>query len=53
MADPRDAGQVVAALDRAYATADSGLVYLLNDPFLDPLRNDARFKNLLVQLHFV
>jgi tetratricopeptide (TPR) repeat protein len=42
-----------AALDRAYATADSGLVYLLNDPFLDPLRNDARFKNLLVQLHFV
>lgn len=42
-----------AALDKAYAAADSGLVYLLNDPFLEPLRSDARFNALLRQLKFV
>jgi predicted Zn-dependent protease len=42
-----------AALEKAYAARDSGLVYLLNDPFLAPLRNDARYNNLLRQLKFV
>lgn len=42
-----------AALDKAYAARDSGLVYLLNDPFLAPLRSDARYNNLLRQLKFV
>lgn len=42
-----------AALNHAYDTADSGLVYLLNDPFLDPLRTDARYKKLLAQIKFV
>ncbi|WP_160354620.1 TIR domain-containing protein [Sphingorhabdus profundilacus] len=42
-----------AALDKAYAAADSGLVYLLNDPFLEPLRADTRFIALLRQLKFV
>jgi TolB-like protein len=42
-----------AALEKAYAARDSGLVYLLNDPFLAPLRSDARYNNLLRQLKFV
>lgn len=53
LAQWRDAEQAFAALDRAYATADSGLVYLLNDPLLDPIRNDARYKKLLMDLKFV
>lgn len=40
-------------LDRAYAESDSGLVYLLNDPFLEPIRTDVRYKNLLLKLKFV
>ncbi len=42
-----------ATLQKAYDAGDSGLVYLLNDPFLDPLREDARYKALLGQLKFV
>ena len=42
-----------AVLEKAYSASDSGLVYLLNDPFLDPLRSDARYKTLLRQLKFV
>ena len=48
-----DPEKAFAALDRAYVTADSGLVYLLNDPFLNPLRDDPRYKRLLEQLKFV
>lgn len=48
-----DTEEAFGALDRAYATADSGLVYLLNDPFLNPLRDDPRYKKLLEQLKFV
>jgi tetratricopeptide (TPR) repeat protein len=42
-----------ATLEKAYEAADSGLVYLLNDPLLDPLRDDARYKVLLGRLKFV
>ncbi len=48
-----DPEKAFAALDRAYVTADSGLVYLLNDPFLNPLRDDPRYKKLSEQLKFV
>jgi TolB-like protein/Flp pilus assembly protein TadD len=41
------------ALEKAYESADSGLVYLLNDPFLEPVRNDARYKKLLIAMKFV
>lgn len=41
------------ALDRAAAEADSGLVYLLSDPLLEPLHDQPRFKALLRKLHFV
>jgi len=40
-------------LDRALREQDSGLVYLLSDPFLAPLHEEARFKSLLRKLHFV
>ncbi len=41
-----------AALDQAQAEADSGLVYLLNDPLLDPIRPDPRFNILLRRFGF-
>ena len=49
-------GKVQEALDalyRASVEADSGLVYLLSDPFLAPLHDHPRFKALLRELHFV
>ncbi|MGB5078321.1 MAG: TIR domain-containing protein [Sphingorhabdus sp.] len=52
-AQSSDTESAFAALDKAYETVDSGLVYLLNDPLLDPLRGDARYKKLLAALKFV
>lgn len=40
------------ALEKAVAAQDSGLVYLLIDPFLQPLHDQPRFKTLLQRLHF-
>ena len=40
------------ALQRAQEEGDAGLVYLRNDPFLDPLREEAQFKTLLAALGF-
>lgn len=45
--------QALDALEHASAEQDSGLVYLLTDPFLNPLHNQARFQALLHKLHFV
>ena len=45
--------EALDALDRALAESDSGLVYLLSDPFLQPLHNHPRFNSLLRKLHFV
>ena len=42
----------IAALGRARELGDSGLIYARNDPFLDPLRDDARFVELLNRLGF-
>jgi TolB-like protein len=44
--------EAIATLERARALGDSGLIYARNDPFLDPLRGDPRFKDLLNQLGF-
>jgi TolB-like protein/tetratricopeptide (TPR) repeat protein len=45
--------QALDALERALHEQDSGLVYLLSDPFLQPLQMEARFNSLLQRLHFV
>jgi TolB-like protein/Tfp pilus assembly protein PilF len=42
----------IAALLRALAQGDAGLVYVRNDPLIDPLRSDARFIQLLGRLGF-
>ncbi|MEO9468995.1 TIR domain-containing protein [Parasphingorhabdus sp.] len=42
-----------ATLDRARAEGDSGLVYLLNDPFLETLRSEEKYKTLLSKLNFI
>jgi predicted Zn-dependent protease len=45
--------EALDVLEKALAEQDSGLVYLASDPFLQPLHDEARFKSLLRQLHFV
>jgi hypothetical protein len=42
--------EALAALERARAVGDSGLIYLSTDPLLDPIRNQPRFHNLLSAL---
>ena len=45
--------EALNALEKALQEQDSGLVYLLSDPFLLPLQKEARFNSLLQRLHFV
>jgi TolB-like protein len=40
----------LALLDKAYAVRDPGLLWARNDPLLDPLRGEAKFKDLLSRL---
>jgi TolB-like protein len=40
----------LALLEKAYAALDPGLLWAPNDPLLDPLRGEARFKDLLSRL---
>ena len=42
----------VAKLQQARRIGDSGLIYLRNDPLLDPLRKDPRFDGLLASIGF-
>jgi len=44
--------EALERLDRAFQAGDSGLIYARNDPFLDPLRNERRFAELLKTLGF-
>ncbi len=44
--------KALAALEHARSEGDAGLVYLRNDPFLDPLRDTSEFKRLLGALGF-
>jgi TolB-like protein len=48
-----DIDGALAALDKARTARDAGIPYMLNDPFLDPLREDARFNRLLSALGFL
>ena len=45
--------QSLDELEKCVADQDSGLVYLLSDPFLAPLKDEPRYKALLRKLHFV
>jgi TolB-like protein/Tfp pilus assembly protein PilF len=45
--------QALGVLDKCVEAQDSGLVYLISDPFLAPLKDEPRFKSLLRRLHFV
>ncbi|MFM7379378.1 MAG: TIR domain-containing protein [Erythrobacter sp.] len=40
----------LALLEKAYAVRDPGLLWLGNDPLVDPLRSEPRFKDLLSRL---
>ncbi len=40
----------LAALEKAFAMRDSGVLWAPNDPLLDPLRGEPRFKDLLIRL---
>jgi len=40
----------LALLERAYGARDPGLLWAPNDPLLDPLRGEAKFKDLLSRL---
>jgi len=42
----------LAALRRAVAVKDPGVIALPTDPFIDPLRDDPRFKQLAAGLNF-
>lgn len=46
-----DADAALAALERARAVGDSGLIYLSTDPMLDPLRRQPEFLTLLDELN--
>ena len=47
-----DHDQAIAALKNAREANDAGLVQMRNDPLLDPIRKDAEFQRLLVDLGF-
>ena len=47
-----DRNAAIARLEQARRIGDSGLIYLRNDPLLDPLRKDPRFARLLESIGF-
>lgn len=47
-----DKDRAFAALERAWEIRDGGLMNLRNDPMLDPLRADPRYKALVKKLNF-
>jgi serine/threonine-protein kinase len=47
-----DSDQAFEALDRAWEIRDSGLIRVTTDPFIKPLRRDARYAALMKKLNF-
>ena len=53
LAQWQDVPGALATLGRAFDTRDAGLVYLRNDPLLDPVRDEPAFIELRKRLGFV
>ena len=53
LAQWRETDAAFASLAEATRLHDSGMVYLLNDPFLDPIRGDGRMKAMLARAGFI
>lgn len=47
-----DTEKAFECLGKAYTLRDTGLVFLLTDPMLDPLRKDPRISQLLLRIGF-
>jgi serine/threonine-protein kinase len=45
-----DVDKSIAALDAAWSKRDSGVASMLGDPFLDPVRNDPRFRTIAARV---
>jgi len=52
LAQRDETAAALAALGRAVAVKDPGVIALPTDPFVDPLRNEARFRQLVAGLRF-
>ena len=52
LAQSGQSAEAMARLNEAMEKIDAGLVYLRNDPFVDPLRRTPEFNNLLNRLGF-
>jgi serine/threonine-protein kinase len=47
-----DANRAIAYLRKPVAQRDPGFIFILRDPFLDPVRSDPRFKEIIRSLDF-
>ena len=50
LAQRGDLGEAITRLQQAFAATDPGMLFAPNDPLLDPLREEASFKELLSRL---
>jgi len=46
-----DKNAAFAWLERAYATRESNMVFLINEPMFDSVRDDPRFRRLVMRIH--
>jgi hypothetical protein len=47
-----DRDRAFAALNRAWEIRDAGMTRLKTDPYIDPLRSDPRFADLMHRMNF-
>jgi serine/threonine-protein kinase len=51
-AQRRNADAAIDYLERAVTARNVGLIFIIPDPFLDPIRSDPRFNSLIQRLNF-